>query len=116
MCSNRVHSGFWKHHTCWRPKTDVEKGSYVFCHNDLGQHNVIVDPDTLKINAIIEWEYGGFWPEWFEQPYWKRKGPGAPIGDEEDDRERYRGWLSVHCVEVEMEHLLSLTERLEGQK
>ena len=76
----------------------------------------IVDPDTLKINAIIEWEYGGFWPEWFEQPYWKRKGPGAPIGDEEDDRERYRGWLSVHCVEVEMEHLLSLTERLEGQK
>ncbi|KAK1765114.1 hypothetical protein QBC33DRAFT_572087 [Phialemonium atrogriseum] len=88
-----VHSRFWKHHTCWQPKSDIEKGSYVFCHNDLGQHNVIVDPETLKINAIIDWEYGGFWPEWFEQPYWKRKGPSAPLRGEEDDRERCREWL-----------------------
>ncbi|KAK0612292.1 hypothetical protein B0T17DRAFT_620511 [Bombardia bombarda] len=34
-----------------RPKPDIKKGNYVFCHNDLGQHNVIVDPETLKINA-----------------------------------------------------------------
>jgi hypothetical protein len=25
-----------------------------------GQHNVIVDPATLKIKAIIDWEFGGF--------------------------------------------------------
>ncbi len=117
LCApNRVHSGFWKHHTCWRPKTDVKNGNYVFCHNDMAQHNVIVDPDTLKINAIIDWEYGGFWPEWFEQPYWERKGPSAPIRDEKDDTERCREWLSAYCVEVEMEHLLSLKERLEGAK
>ena len=61
LCApNRVHSRFWKHHTCWRPKPDIEKGDYVFCHNDLGQHNVIVDPETLKTNAVIDWEYGGF--------------------------------------------------------
>lgn len=29
----------------------------VFCHNDLSQQNIIVDPDTLKINAIIGQEY-----------------------------------------------------------
>ncbi len=29
-------------------------GKYVFCHNDLGKHNVIVNPDTLKIKAIID--------------------------------------------------------------
>lgn len=114
LCApNRVHSRFWKHHTCWRPRPEmVERGSYVFCHDDLGQHNVIVDPDTLKINAIIDWEYGGFWPEWFEQPYWERKGPSAPLGGEEDDRERCREWLLAHCVEVEMEHLRSLKEKL----
>ncbi|KAK4099079.1 hypothetical protein N658DRAFT_525714 [Parathielavia hyrcaniae] len=109
LCApNRVQSGFWKPHSCWRPKPDMEKGDYVFCHNDLGQHNVIVDPETLKINAIIDWEYGGFWPEWFEQPYWKRPGPGGPIGDEEDDTERCYEWLLAHCDEVEMQHLRSL--------
>lgn len=92
----------------------VEGGSYVVCHNDLGQYNVIVDPDTLKIKAIIDWEYGGFWPEWFEQPYWKRKGPSAPLGGEEDDRERCREWLLAHCVQVEMEHLRPLKEKLGG--
>ncbi|KAJ4305949.1 hypothetical protein N0V88_000739, partial [Collariella sp. IMI 366227] len=45
---------------CWQPKDDIGKGGYVFCHNDLGQHNVIVDPKTLKISVIIDWEYGGF--------------------------------------------------------
>ncbi|GAB1311840.1 hypothetical protein MFIFM68171_02050 [Madurella fahalii] len=94
------------------PGPDLEKGSYVFCHNDLGQHNVIVDPETLKINAIIDWEYGGFWPEWFEQPYWKRKGTGAALQGEEDDTERCREWLLAHCVKVEMQHLLSLKEKL----
>ena len=32
----------------------------VFCHNDLSANNVIVDPKTLKIAAIIDWEYAGF--------------------------------------------------------
>ncbi|KZZ97359.1 Protein kinase-like domain protein [Moelleriella libera RCEF 2490] len=114
LCApNRIHSRFWKYHSCWRPKPGMEEGkeSYVFCHNDLGQHNIIVDPETLKINAIIDWEYG----EWFEQPYWKREGPGAPVGDEEDDRERCREWLLVHCDEVEMQHLPSLEEKLGKQ-
>ncbi|KAF4462084.1 kinase-like domain [Fusarium albosuccineum] len=58
---------------------------YVFCHNDLSQQNVIVDPDTLKIRAIIDWEYAGFFPPRFEYPFYNRLGPSSAINDEVDD-------------------------------
>ncbi|CAK7215167.1 37S ribosomal protein S22 [Sporothrix bragantina] len=120
LCApNRVHTGFWKSHSCWRPKLSQpclsnkdkdEDEDYVFCHNDLGQHNVLVDPETLKINTIIDWEYGGFWPFWFERPYWERPGPSAALQGEEDDTERCRSRLLEHCDEVEMPHMVSFTK------
>ncbi|KAH6847656.1 kinase-like domain-containing protein [Chaetomium sp. MPI-CAGE-AT-0009] len=58
---------------------------YVFCHNDLSQHNIIVDPDTLKITAIIDWEYAGFYPATFEMPFHKRDGPSVALEGEVDD-------------------------------
>lgn len=61
---------------------------YVFCHNDLSQHNVILDPESLKIKAIVDWEYAGFYPEFFDAPFYKRPGPSAAIGDEVDDTDR----------------------------
>ena len=57
----------------WLPKTSATE-DYVFCHNDLSAFNILVDPDTLKINAIIDWEYGGFYPNYFEWPFYTR-GP-----------------------------------------
>ncbi|KAK3939932.1 hypothetical protein QBC46DRAFT_436456 [Diplogelasinospora grovesii] len=106
MCPpQRVTRNCWKTDSCWRPRK--EKGDYVFCHNDLGQHNVIVDPKTLKINAIIDWEFGGFWPEWFERRFWERPGPSAALEGEEDDVERCREWLMNHCDEVVIPHLSS---------
>lgn len=62
-----------------------ESQEYVFCHNDLSQQSVIVDPHTLKINAIIEWEYAGFFPQYFEAPFYKRLGPSVAIDGEPDD-------------------------------
>jgi aminoglycoside phosphotransferase len=62
-----------------------DHNEYVFCHNDLSQHNVIVDPDTLKINAIIDWEYAGFYPARFEWPFYTKLGPSLPGIDEVDD-------------------------------
>lgn len=62
-----------------------EGRDYVFCHNDLSQHNIIVDPNTLKINAIIDWEYAGFFPPYFEAPFYKRIGPSVALDGEEDD-------------------------------
>jgi aminoglycoside phosphotransferase (APT) family kinase protein len=68
-----------------RPSTIAE---YVFCHNDLSQQNIIVDPAALKIAAIIDWEFAGFYPAYFEMPLYKRLhgAPGSiPLGDEVDD-------------------------------
>ncbi|PTU24276.1 hypothetical protein P175DRAFT_0505954 [Aspergillus ochraceoroseus IBT 24754] len=54
------------------PRKVSKDHEYVFCHNDLGQHNIIVDPQTLKIRAIIDWEYAG-------------RGPSIVLDGEHDD-------------------------------
>jgi hypothetical protein len=60
-----------------RPSSTTE---YVFCHNDLSQSNVIVDPVTLGINGIIDWEFAGFFPECFDIPFYRSPLPsGAQI-------------------------------------
>ncbi|KAK0701515.1 hypothetical protein B0T21DRAFT_417069 [Apiosordaria backusii] len=64
---------------------------------DSSQHNVIGDPETLKINAIIDW---------------KQVGPGTPLKGKENDREKCRDWLVAHSDEVEMQHPHSLEEKL----
>lgn len=48
-------------------------------------NNVIVNPSTLKINAIIDWEYAGFYPPEFEYPFYQRLGPSVPLDGEVDD-------------------------------
>lgn len=58
---------------------------YPFCHNDLSQQNVIVDPKSLKIKAIIDWEYAGFFPSYFDYPFYNRLGPSSAINGETDD-------------------------------
>lgn len=64
----------------------VSKGAeYVFCHNDLAQHNIIVDPRSLKVRAIIDWEYAGFFPKHFERPFYQRRGPSIALDGEHDD-------------------------------
>ncbi|KFY19555.1 hypothetical protein V491_04370 [Pseudogymnoascus sp. VKM F-3775] len=91
----------WKKMGLWKVKDNVEledgEEEFVFCHNDLGQHNVIVDPETLKIKAIIDWEFSGFFPSWFEAAFWENPGPANDVGDED----RLREWLVKWCDEVE---------------
>lgn len=69
---------------------------YVFCHNDLGQHNILVDPESLKIKAIIDWEFSGFFPRCFEAAFWEQPGPAPTTGD----GDRLRAWLVDKCEEV----------------
>ncbi|KAF2152456.1 hypothetical protein K461DRAFT_294119 [Myriangium duriaei CBS 260.36] len=75
---------------------DASEEDFVFCHNDCSQANIIVDPDTLKINAILDWEYAGFYPRYFDRPWYKRWGPAGALPSEEDDRPRllafFRTW------------------------
>lgn len=42
----------------------------MFCHNDLGQHNIFVDPDTFNITSIVDWEFAGYYTPEFEYPLW----------------------------------------------
>lgn len=63
--------------------SDAEE--YVFCHMDLSQQNVLVCHDELRIKAIIDWEYSGFWPERFEMRFYERFGPSVALEGEVDD-------------------------------
>jgi len=65
-----------------RPKSSED---LVFCHNDFSTHNVIIDPSTLKVNAIIDWEYAGFYPVEFEGLFFRRPGPSVALEGEADD-------------------------------
>jgi len=51
---------------------DSQKEEFFFCHNHYAQQNVIVDPETLKIKAILDWEYAGFYPRWIDRSWYKR--------------------------------------------
>ncbi len=61
----------------WWPPRISSTQEFVFCQNDLAQHNIMIDPDTLEVAAIIDWEYSGFYPPEFEAPLWT-KGSREP--------------------------------------
>lgn len=46
-----------------------------------------MNPNTLKIAAIVDWEYAGFYPAYFEFPFYKRDGQSVALDDEVDDTE-----------------------------
>ncbi|KDR80935.1 hypothetical protein GALMADRAFT_222534 [Galerina marginata CBS 339.88] len=64
---------------------DADTPEFVLCHNDLSQYNIIVDQETLKINAILDWEYAGFFPPEFDSPFYRRLGHSGALEGEEDD-------------------------------
>lgn len=56
--------------------------------------NTIVDPVSLKIRAIIDWEYAGFYPAFFEREFYNRLGPSVALDGEEDDTEKLQDFLA----------------------
>ena len=70
----------------------------VFCHNDLSQHNVLVDPETHVIQAIIDFEYSGFYPSFFEGQFYRRVGPSVALDGEDDDTNRLIDFIISHKV------------------
>ena len=65
----------------WCPRTS-EKEEYHFTHNDLSQHNFLCNEKTGKVEAVIDWEFAGYYPSFFEAPLWR-----APYYEIEDDPE-----------------------------
>jgi aminoglycoside phosphotransferase len=92
-----------KEYKAYGPFKSGEAPAYelVLCHNDLSQYNIMVDKKTLKITAILDWEYAGFYPKKFEGAFYKRPGPsialkGRPgIADEEDDVDVLQGMVDA---------------------
>lgn len=56
-------------------RVSMPSPDFVLCHNDLSQGNIFVDPQTLKITCIIDWEYAGYFPKEFEVNMWKYRHP-----------------------------------------
>jgi hypothetical protein len=59
----------------WKPMT-TDSASYIFCHGDLAAHNIMVDPETLQVVGLFDWEHAGYFPQEFQvwsvdrQDYW----------------------------------------------
>ena len=60
--------------------------------------NTIVDPVSLKIRAIIDWEYAGFYPENFDTKFYHRLGPSVALEGEDDDSEALLTFLMSRQV------------------
>lgn len=60
--------------------------------------NTIVDPISLEIRAIIDWEYAGFYPAFFERKFYERLGPSVALEGEEDDSEKLLAFLNARHV------------------
>ncbi|WEW56896.1 hypothetical protein PRK78_002353 [Emydomyces testavorans] len=55
----------------WKRVTS-DTDEFVLCHNDLSPQNILVDPhDNFRIVGIIDWEFAGFFPSYFELPLWR---------------------------------------------
>ncbi|KAI0423415.1 kinase-like protein [Xylaria sp. FL1042] len=55
------------------PRSNVS----VFTHADMAPRNVMVDPITRKINVLLDWEFAGWYPDYWEyakmQVQWGRE-------------------------------------------
>ncbi|ETN44443.1 uncharacterized protein HMPREF1541_10624 [Cyphellophora europaea CBS 101466] len=81
----------------WVPQTSGE--IFHFTHNDLSQHNFLCNPTTGKVMAVIDWEFAGFYPTYFEAPFWTK--PFIEIEDEEEEVERLLKFLGPSPPESE---------------
>jgi thiamine kinase-like enzyme len=58
----------WEHEPAVVEIHGKPEGTYrvVFSHADLAPNNILVDPSQGKITGIVDWEFGGWYPEYWE--------------------------------------------------
>lgn len=76
LCPPYLVTNHCDHNTTWR-RILAKDPIYVFCHGDLSASNIIVDPVTYKVVAILDWEYAGYYPEEHEIPFYERRIPSG---------------------------------------
>jgi len=72
-------------------KHDFEHG-YPLCHGDLHRGNVIVDPDTMEVKAIIDWEHCGYYPPEVDCPRYRGEQVPAIVVRPDGTTLRYGEW------------------------
>ncbi|KAF2193608.1 kinase-like protein [Zopfia rhizophila CBS 207.26] len=77
----------------WAPKS-ILSDLYVFCHMDAHQENIFVDPETLDITCIIDFEFAGFYPQDFDLPLYKYERSQLP--DRSDFAEEFLQFLNTY--------------------
>lgn len=66
---------------------------FVFRHCDLLQSDILVNTESLKVEGVIDWEYGGFWPEFFESPFFRDPRPSGAQFKSDLENARLREFL-----------------------
>lgn len=56
----------WQGKKSWKI-LPLEKPEYIFQHGDIAAQNIIMDPQTLQVKALIDWEYAGYFPPGMER-------------------------------------------------
>ncbi|GAC94060.1 hypothetical protein PHSY_001629 [Pseudozyma hubeiensis SY62] len=80
-----------------RPRTVTQQWArndqegYPLCHGDLHEGNVIVDPDTMRAKAVLNWDHCGFYPAEVDAPRCQkgRRWVVQPDGTCNDHYEEY---------------------------
>lgn len=94
----------WKGYGPWKTRRS-EKAQYTFQHGDLAAHNILINPQTLEVAALVDWEYAGFFP------------PGMELWPDTLDKQTYRdrgGGIGA-IVEFLAEECLECCERWEDK-
>jgi hypothetical protein len=68
----------YPHHQLFGPSADPF--IFRFCHGDLHDRNILIDPTTGRITGILDWECAGFRPWWTDV---------AGVGWLAEDRQRF---------------------------
>jgi len=71
----------------------------VFCHRDASQSNIYVDPVSIEVVAIDDWEYGGLYPESHKSPFYESpKESGLQVRTISGAVEIKEIWQKAACV------------------
>lgn len=52
------------------PRIHHPEADFVFCHNGLSEYSIYIAKDSWTIVGIDEWACAGFFPHYFERPFW----------------------------------------------
>jgi hypothetical protein len=58
------------------PVKRSKSNDYSFIHGDFARHNIMMNPITLQIEKVFDWEHAGYFPPQMELAMWRMIGHG----------------------------------------